>query len=366
MYSFEGQGYSVETLEDVQPECRTGPLRLVITKTGGRVTDLSAAVGVTWRAGSMATDLGTVPAAQAAAWLLDVAQGTPDDRLQSVAFVAANAADSVRIADRLFSLTRDKKQRADLRARALRWLGEAARREGRSDEADALQRAIVRDAGDVTSVRERAIRELNATNANDEFLRNVYRDLSVAVLKERIIRMLAASPSDQNVAWIRGVATDRTEQRELRDRAIRVLGEELNRKGDVRALYGALEDPTLKDRVLRVVAAAGDSASARWLREIAVSETEPLEARDRAIRVLAEQGATSADLAALYERVQGMPLRQRVVKLLVERGDDVAIEKLMQIADRDPDPAQRRYVLRRLSETQNPKARVFLENKVVR
>jgi hypothetical protein len=260
-------------------------------------------VGVSWRTASAATDLGTVPAAQAAAWLLDLAQNSSNDRLQAVAFVAANSADSARIAERLFSLAGDKRFARDVRSRSLRWLAEAARRENRSDEAERVQRAIIRDAGDAATVRERAIRELEPTEANEAFLRETYRDVSVMVLKERIIRTLAAS---------------------------------------------------------------GDSTSARWLREIAVSSEEPLEARDRALRVLAEQGAPSAELVSLYERVQGPSLRQRVVKVLVERGDDVAIEKLMQIADRDPDPAQRRYVLRRLSEMQNPKARVFLEGKVVR
>jgi len=350
----------------VQPDCRNGPLRLVITKTDGLVTDLSAAVGVSWRASSAGTDLGMVPAMQAASWLLDLAQRSSNDRLQAVAFVAANAADSARIAERLFSLARDKRLSADLRARSLRWLAEAARREGRSDEAGRVQQAIIRDAGDATPVRERAIRELEATDANEAFLREAYRDIAVLALKERIIRTLAVSASERNVVWIRGVAADRTEQRQLRDRAIRVLGEELNRKAEVRALYSTLEDATLKDRALRVVAVAGDSGSMRWLRQIAVGTGEPVEARDRAIRVMAEQGATSAELGALYERVEDMPLRQRIVKLLAERGDDVAIEKLMQIADKDPDPNQRRYVLRRLSETQNPKARVFLEKKVVR
>jgi hypothetical protein len=321
---------------------------------------------VSWRANSAATDLGVVSAGQATGWLLDLAQASSNDRLQAVAFVAANAADSVRIAERLFSLARDQRFTPELRSRAIRWLSEAARREGRSDEADAVLRGLIRASGDAIAVRERAIRELGATDANDAFLRESYRSLSATALKERLIRVLAASRNDANAAWIRGVATDRSEQRELRDRAIRVLGEELNRKADVRSLYASLDDAALKDRVLRVVVESGDSASLRWAREIAFSATEPMEARDRAVRMLAEQGMSSADLGALYERVQEVGLRQRVVRILVERGDDVAVEQLMRIADRDPDPEQRRYVLRRLAETQNPMARKFLENKITR
>jgi hypothetical protein len=88
---------------------------------------------------------GTVSAAQAASWLLDLAQKTSSDRLQSVAFVAASAADSARITDRLTTMIRDRNVATDSRTRAIRWLGDAARREGRSADADELLRRLIRD-----------------------------------------------------------------------------------------------------------------------------------------------------------------------------------------------------------------------------
>jgi SOS response regulatory protein OraA/RecX len=307
-------------------------------------------------------------------------------------------------------------------------------------------------------VRDRAIRELDATNSNDAFLKDVYRSISETSLRDRIIRALGASRGEPNVSWIRGVVTDRSELRQLRDRALRVLGEEMNRRAEVRALYPSLDDSALKDRALRIVAAGGDS-DGQWLREVALNPREPIEARDRAIRlmaeangpdanewleslvtdrsqplalrdravrvlaergrteflkqayprleaaelkdrvirsvaeanavdaqswlagiaqdaseadaprdravrVLAERGAPTAELANLYDRIQTASIRQRLVRVLVERNDDAAVEKLIAIADGDPDPAMRRYVVRRLAETKSPKARSFLEKKV--
>src|SRR5262249_30392915 len=159
-------------LQDVQPECAEGPVRLVVTKTGGRITGLDAAVGVNWRSRSSATDLGIVSAPDVAAWLIGLApDARVDDQGQTVAFVAANAADSARLAVPLLEIVRNRSLGSDLRGRALRWAAEAARREGRGDEADRTIRAIVRDETDATMVRDRAIRELDVTAANDAFLR---------------------------------------------------------------------------------------------------------------------------------------------------------------------------------------------------
>lgn len=463
MYTFHGNGplssgYSVELLEDVQPECQTGPLRLVVEKAGGRITDLRAAVGVEWRRATGVTDLGTVSAADAAGWLLDNA-ATFSDELQAVAFVAAIGADSTRVADRLLAIARNQSLSAPARSQALRWLTDVTAREGKPAAADETIRGIIRDENDVAAVRDRAIRDLDVLPANDAFLRDAFGRISPTTLRDRVIRRLALSDTPENVAWIRALVLDTRETRTLRDRALQSLGDVLKRRADVESLYSRLEDPELKSRALRLLAQSGDASSLARLRTIALSENEPItvrdqavrvlsearddaslrwlqslvtnttqpvqirdrairvlaerraleflqqtysrldqaalkdrairsiaemqgadsrawlmgiasndqerdEIRDRAIRSLAERGAPSADLATLYDRVTSTGLQQRVVRLLAERGDDVAVEKLTVIADKDPDPEMRRFALRRLGETRNAKARAFLERKI--
>ena len=84
-------GYSIQTYEDWLPDCHRGLLRLVVTKSGGRIVDLAAAVGVEWREDPAVLDLGTVASTDAASWLLDVAAGG-NDHVGLIAFLAANAA----------------------------------------------------------------------------------------------------------------------------------------------------------------------------------------------------------------------------------------------------------------------------------
>jgi hypothetical protein len=332
MYSFHDNGYGTQTLQDVAPECRNGPMLMVVTKANGQVTDLDVAVGVHWRPRPGATDLGTVSAPQAATWLLDLAQKTSSDQMQSVAFLAAGAADSTRIADRLLTMVRDRGFPADTRSRAIRWLGDAARREGRSNDADDLLRRLIRSNDETRSVRERAIRELDTTSANEAFLKDAYRTLGETELRERIIRTLGASAKEGNVGWVRGIVTDASQPTELRERALRVLAEDLHRTDEVRTLYASLTESELRDRAARLLAA----------------------------------DMNSAELAGFYDREPAVQVKQRLIKVMAERGDQGSVEKLLAIADRDPNPDLRRYATRRLSDTNDPRARAFLEKKVLR
>jgi ATP phosphoribosyltransferase regulatory subunit HisZ len=94
---------------------------------------------------------------------------------------------------------------------------------------------------------------------------------------------------------------------------------------------------------------AGDDGRA-FLRAVAVDEGERPELRERAVRVLAEAGATGAELARLYDAIPSQPVRMRLVTLLAERADREALEKLRAIATSDPDAEVRRRALRRLAE----------------
>lgn len=483
LHTFRDYGYSIESYEDWVPDCDRGPLRLVVTKSGGRIVDLAAAVGVEWKPDAAVPDLGMVESTEAASWLLDVAAEGNDD-VGRIAFLAANAAANAQIAERLFAMAQDRGLDSDVRQRAMRWLNRAAAREGKSDAADRVLRTVAESRTDVYDVRERAIRQLRRTDANDAYLRSLYGGLDNRDLKERIIRRLGESPSTDNVGWIETIATTRGEPVELRERAIRVIGDELDRPDDVRQMFDRLDHPDLKERALRVVAEQrgssanswlrsvaadrgqpmsvreravrligegaaiddliqlyealdvaqlrervvrivgemrtpasrdwlrsvaldandrielreravrvlcdGDAAEARalfdrlesvqlkdrallmageardsgtneWLRDIAVDQTQRSEFRDRALRILAERAIASAELGDLYDRLNRSDLRRRVIRILADRADDDAMEKLVAIAESDPDPDLRRYAIRRLGESDNPKAREYFE-----
>jgi hypothetical protein len=326
-------GMSVDVLRDVRPACEEGPVRVRVEKRDGRIVRLELAVGGSWRADGGAIDLGTLRAGDAADWLLDVAQGHPDEDVIRSAMFAATLADGARIGDRLLAIVGDPDARAAVRDRAMRHVTEVASREGGIERADHALRRVAADPGERADLRERAVRELRSTPANDAFLREAFAGGGPTELRERILRRLGEAPTDENVAWLRGIAEAEREPADLRERAIRVLGE-IGTTAELRALFSRLRHPDLQDRVVRVVAEQEGRAAGPWLHEIATTGTVPVDVRERAVRLLAEQRNLDA-LRSLYDDLDRPDLRERVLREVGDREDDASLSWVEAVARSD-------------------------------
>lgn len=312
------------------PVCQTGPVWLRITMLDHRVSLMWPTVGGTG-APHANVNLGVVSPTEAASWLLSVARSSSEETA-SRALLSAALADSVRISTRILALARDRSLNLANREQALKWATRIAPREA-NDTIDEGVRLIAADEGDVPDVRERAIRVL-VHPGGDAFLRQLYGRLTLTPLKERIIRELGDSPSNTNEEWIAGVARDERADVTLRDRAIRVLGEDMHDIDRLRALYPSLADPELKDRVVRTAADEGSQESLQWIQAIAENPREPVEARDRALRGLGDQGQVGY-LRRVYARLDVSDLKDRVLRALGDAGGADNLEFLKQVA-RDP------------------------------
>jgi len=107
-------------------DCQTGPGRLAMDVSGGQVQAVRFYVGGRWRAaGSDVTDLGQVPAPQAAGLLLGLAErGT--GRASRDAVFPSTLVDSVTVWPALLRLARDDRAERETRSQAVFWLGQAA------------------------------------------------------------------------------------------------------------------------------------------------------------------------------------------------------------------------------------------------
>ncbi len=105
--------------------CESGPVRLALQVAGGRVMRLRTYVGGRWKASDGVTDLGMVPAVDAAHFLLDLAR-TGDSRSSEDAIFPATLADSVTVWPDLVGLARDNSVRGHVRNQAVFWLSQAA------------------------------------------------------------------------------------------------------------------------------------------------------------------------------------------------------------------------------------------------
>lgn len=414
-----GRGYDVwftdgmsmsGSMTDFASRCARGPVRLLLVVRDHRVVDVQPFVGpsspATERPG---TELGTVAVADVSRYMLDLAAHGRDDTARN-AILAASLADSVRVAQPLATMARNKSLAPSVRESALKWVGRVAEREGDRD-AMRVARTIAEDQGDDFEVRERAIRVLGEETDGPAYLRSLYPRLQEPTLRERVVRVVGENGTKSDMDWIRGVALDRAERVSIRERAVRVLGESSDSRS-LRELYDRLDDPSLRERVIRTMAEIGDADSRRWLREIVERKAESSSIRERAIRSLAEQGdmtylrsayrtldddglrervlrsvadeggtetmtwlrtiardtkessgmrdravrslaeagAATSELVSLYDAVPDRTVRDRLVSLLAERGDRAARDKLRSIATDDPDEDLRRRATRKLTD----------------
>jgi hypothetical protein len=147
-------GDNWNTSRDVEWEsdCSLGPARVVLDRRGGEITDLKFYVGGRWRpAASDVVDLGTVPAREAADYLLSIVQ---NDRgsIGRKAIFPATIADSAEIWPTLIKIARNPDLPRETRTQSVFWLGQAA-----GDAATANLNSLVLDNSVDREVREQAV-----------------------------------------------------------------------------------------------------------------------------------------------------------------------------------------------------------------
>jgi hypothetical protein len=129
-----------------------GPVRVVLDVRDREVTAVRAYVGGRWRpAGGDVTDLGDVPAAQAADYLLSLAARAPGKAARDAIF-PATLADSAVTWPALLRIARDEQRPMEARRQAIFWVGQAA-----EQTVTAQLDTLAGDARAEREVREQAV-----------------------------------------------------------------------------------------------------------------------------------------------------------------------------------------------------------------
>jgi HEAT repeat protein len=149
--------------QEWESDCERGPVRVSLRMRGGRVADSETYVGGRWRAGrDRVTDLGLVPAREAADLLLALAPQVGDDDDGGELVTAATLADSVVVWPQLLRMARDTKVREETRRQAVFWLGQAA-----GDQAAKGLDSIATDSGGDIEIRKQAVFALSQRPADE-------------------------------------------------------------------------------------------------------------------------------------------------------------------------------------------------------
>jgi HEAT repeat protein len=339
--------------------CVAGPVRLVVSRSDGRVTRLRTSVGLPEAPPAGAVDLGTVGARDATAYLLTLATSAGAD-VAGDAIVPVVLADSVVVWPDLLRLARDRRRPVEVRRKAVHWVGFV----GTSEAAGPLD-SIARTMGEERGVREGALVALAelTDGTGVPALLALAGPGTDAWLRGRAIFWLGQTGDDRARAALHAMASSTELSDDLRGEAIFAIGHGNPSAEDaafLRRLYPTLASGTLRERTLQSVADLPGDENWRWLLGLAADARQPTESRRQALFWAGQGEAPVAELVSLYGRLAEVEVREHAIFVLSQRDESAATDALLEIARHDEDARLRRKALFWLGQVDDPRVATLI------
>jgi HEAT repeat protein len=215
-------------------------------------------------------------------------------------------------------------------------------------------------------VREQAVFWLSqvgtdkAVTALDSILRTS-KDRS---LQEKAVFALSQHESARAQQALRSYAERAELPEEVREKVIFWIGQQGGKENDafLRGLYQRLKETDLREKVLFSLSQSGGQDNSRWLLGVAKDGTQPIELRKKALFWAGQSDASIADLTALYASMPGRELREQLIFVYSQRDEAPAVDKLIDIAQHDPDTELRKKALFWLGQSDDPRAAKALQD----
>jgi HEAT repeat protein len=281
--------------------------------------------------------------------------GDDDDDMKVAALNALQQMDEARarpILQRV--LSRRDSASACLRRKAVFLLAQRAQ-PGTED----ILLASVRNDPDV-EVRRQAVFWLSQVGTDRAVgaLDSILRFSKDPEIQEKAVFALSQHESPRAQQALRTYA-ERTEVPEqLREKAIFWLGqkETAENAAFLRGLYGRLQTEELKKKVLFSLSQMGGEENGRWLLGIARDTAQGIEMRKQALFWAGQGGVSIEELTKLYGSVADREMREQLIFVYSQRDEPAALDKLIEIAKRDPSPDLRKRALFWLGQSEDSRA----------
>jgi len=233
-----------------------------------------------------------------------------------------------------------------------------------AETADILLQSVKNDPD--AEVRRQGIFWLGQVDAEraTEVLQEVLRSSSDFELQKAALFALSQQDRPRAAQIIRAFAEQADAPEELRSQAIFWIGQ--RETGDnaayLRSLYGKLPNQRLKERVLFSLSQMHGEGISRWLLDVALSNNEPMEMRKKALFWAGQNRDLSlVDFTALYDKVSDREMKEQLIFVYSQRREAAAVDKLLDIAKKEPDRELRKKAIFWLSQSHDPRVAKFLE-----
>jgi len=188
-------------------------------------------------------------------------------------------------------------------------------------------------------------------------------------LREQAIFALMQQRTERGHAAVRRIAEDARSPQDLREKAVFWLGQQRSAENAsfLRGLFDRLASApegssgeTIRQKILFSLSQMRGQGNDQWLMQVAADSKHSVETRKQAIFSAGQAGVSTADLSALYPRLNERQLKEQLIWVLSEKRDSAAGTRLMEIAKSDPDRELRKKAIFWLGQSNDPRAREFL------
>ena len=362
-YISTGQNFVGSYNSNTQLEpCQPGPVRVVLDLADRAVVGMRTYVGND-PAQAVVADLGTVPASEAADYLITVASRA-DGRIGRDAIFAATLGNNAVPSSRLLDIARDTGRPLETRYAALSGLTRS-----NPQELDRISAAIVqmaRNEDDAQRMRTHALSALSRLEggAGVPPLIQLASGNSTSWIARESMRVLSKSGDPRARQFLRTAVQRSDLPDEMLAVALRGLGGSYVTGQDaqlLRSIYPRLTGAASQNAVLASIAELGGTENVQWLMGIVRNEQNSPETRRRALQHLRRAGAPTAALIALYDPTQDTQIRASLIGFYASDPNKAATDKLVSIARTEPNLTLRRRAISALSRTSDPSVRQALQ-----
>jgi HEAT repeat protein len=224
----------------------------------------------------------------------------------------------------------------------------------RSDPNQSVREQAVFWLGQVHTDRAAAALEEIATSSRD------------MALREKAIFALNEQGSPRAAALLRRFAESADTPESVREQAIFWLGQKRSSENAefLRSLFGKLgkaeRNDELRKKIMFSLSQMHGVGNDRWLLAIALDNSNSEEVRGHALWTAGQAGIPGSDLVSLYDRLSDAAVKEKLIWVLSESRDRASSDKLVEIAQKDPDREMRKKAIFWLGQKNDPRIRQIL------
>jgi HEAT repeat protein len=185
-------------------------------------------------------------------------------------------------------------------------------------------------------------------------------------LRAKAIHALHEQGSERAAALLRRLAESEQTPESVREQAIFWLGQRRSQENAafLRGLFGRLgkaeRNEDIRKKVMFSISQMRGFGNDRWLLNIALDAANSEDVRGHALWTAGQAGIPGSDLVALYDRVTDAQVKEKLIWVLSESQDRAATDKLVAIAQKDPDREMRKKALFWLGQKNDPRVRQII------